>query len=146
MCEVTGMARDFDWEEMEQSRQVQINILRERYDQVCRELLKERQLHRISKDPKEKKRSLHHIKKLEGRKQAFKRVLLEKYGEKLETRGRPPLSPEKKAANNQTKLTLRVKKENAEYIASLKQDNLIDSYGQLFDFLITAFRQQNRQG
>ncbi len=140
------MARDFDWESVDRSRQVQINILKERYDQVCQELLKERQLLRNSKDPMEKKKSQHHMKRLEEKKQAFKRVLLEKYGVKLETRGRPSLSPEKRAANNQTKLTLRVKKENAEYIASLKQDNLVESYGQLFDFLITAFRQQSRQG
>lgn len=76
----------------------------------------------------------------------LKRVFLEKYGVKLETRGRPSLPPEKRAETNQTKLTLRVKTENAKYIASLKKDNIIDSYGQLFDFLITAFRQQSRQG
>lgn len=140
------MARDFDWEAVEQSRQGQINILKERYDHICQELLKERQLFRNSKDPMEKKKRQHHMKRLEEKKQAAKRVLLERYWVKLETRGRPSLPPEKRAENNQTKLTLRVKKENAEYIASLKKDNFIDSYGQLFDFLITAFRQQSRQG
>lgn len=140
------MARDFGWEAVEQSRQVQINMLKERYDQVCQELLKERQLLRNSKEPMEKKKYQYHMKRLEEKRQAAKRVLRKRYGVKLETRGRPSLPPEKRAANNQTKLTLRVKKENAEYIASLKQDNLIDSYGQLFDFLITAFRQQSRQG
>ena len=73
-------------------------------------------------------------------------MLLKKHGVKLETRGRPPLPPDKRLENNQAKLTVRIKKENAEYMAALKKDKLIDSYGQLFDFFITVFRQQSRQG
>lgn len=140
------MARDFDWEAVEQSRQIQINILKERYDHICQELLKERQLLRNSKDPMEKKKNQHHMKRLEEKKQAAKRVLLEKYGVKLETRGRPPLPPYKRRENNQTKLTIRLDNENVAYVHGLKADQLIDSYGQFFDFLITAFRQQSRQG
>lgn len=138
------MALKIDWDAAE-NRQVQIDILTERYNQVCHDLLKERRSLKQSRGQAERKKHQYYIKRLEEKKQGFKRVLLEKYGVKLETRGRPPLSPDMRRENNQTKLTVRIKKENAEYMAALKKDKLIDSYGQFFDFLITVFRQQSRQ-
>lgn len=140
------MALRIDWESAEKNKPLQITILMERYNIVCEDLIKEKRALKHCSNVKEIGRNQYKINQLTKKKEGYKRVLFEKYGIKTETRGRPALPPDKKAENNQTKLTVRLKKENAEYIASLKKDNLIDTYSQFFDLLITAFRQQSRQG
>lgn len=136
------MAIKIDWDSVEKNKQVQIAILMERFDAICQDLIKVKRELKQCTDTNKLARHKYNVNQLEKKKQGFKRVLLEKYGIKTETRGRPPLPTDKKAENNQIKLTVRLKKDNAEYIASLKKDNLIDTYGQFFDFLITAFKQQ----
>lgn len=140
------MAMEFNWDLIEKDKQMQIRILKDRYDTVCQDLIKEKRALKYCADAKKLARHNLNVKQLEKKKAGFKHVFLTKYGLKLETRGRPPLPPEKRAMSNKTKLTVRVKKENAEYMALLKKDKQIDTYGQFFDFLIKVFRQQNRQG
>lgn len=142
MCGVLTMALEINWDAAE-NRQVQIAILKERYDNVCKELINEQREIEQCTDTKRLARHRYNFDRLEQKKQGFRRVLLQKYGVKLDNRGRPPLPPDKRLENNQTKLTVRIKKENAEYVAALKRDKLIDNYGQLFDFLIMTFKQQS---
>lgn len=135
------MTKKINWEATEKSRQYQINRLIEGYNQTCQDLVKEKQALRGTSDPAEIKKHQYYIKKSEQKKLGYKRVLLEKYGVKLEKRGRPSLPEDKKAASNQIKLTVRLQKENAEYIASLKKDKVIESYAQFFDSIIEGLRQ-----
>lgn len=60
-------------------------------------------------------------------------------------RGRPPLPLEDRADYARTKLTLRLKDENCQYIFDLKERAVIFTYAQFFDFLIEGFRQQQQK-
>ena len=59
-------------------------------------------------------------------------------------RGRPALPFEERADYARTKLTLRLKDDNCQYISRMKERGLIDTYAQFFDFLIEGFRQQQK--
>lgn len=59
-------------------------------------------------------------------------------------RGRPALPLEDRADYDRTKLTLRLKNENCNYVWGLKERGMIETYAQFFDFLIAGFRQQQK--